>query len=124
MQADAVSVSQTGALLGYGKQIFGLADISTDDNLTKISIRSGFITPSGKVFEVWMVDGNYRASGYPLSLDQISPTGTLKYIEVWFTPPPIQNLVVTLEPENDKDPKPNWSQAVAAYWLAPPLDNR
>ena len=67
MQADLVSVSKTGALLGYGKQIFGLADISTDDHLTKISIRSGFITDSGKVFEVWMVDGNYRASGYPLS---------------------------------------------------------
>ena len=71
-----------------------------------------------------MVDGNYRGSRYPLSLGQISPTGTLKYIEVWFTPPPIQNLVVTLEPENVKDPKLNWSQAVTAYWLSPQLDNR
>ena len=31
------------------------------------------------------------------------------------------DLVVTLKPENDKDPKPNWFQAVAAYWLVPPF---
>ena len=53
-----------------------------------------------------MVDGNYRASGYPLSLDQISPTGTLKYIESLVYSPTYTDLVVTLEPENDKDPKP------------------
>jgi hypothetical protein len=46
-----------------------------------VAVTSGFIAPSGKVFKVWMADGNYRASGYPLSLGQISPTGTLKYIE-------------------------------------------
>jgi hypothetical protein len=43
MQEDAASVSQTGALLGYGGQNFELADVSTDDHLTKISITSGFI---------------------------------------------------------------------------------
>jgi hypothetical protein len=124
MQANAqgnTTISQTGALLGYGGQIFGLADVLTDDHLTKISITSGFIPPSGKVFEVWMVDGNYRASGYPLSLGQISSTGTLKYIESLVYSPTYTDLIVTLEPENDKDPKPNWSQAVAAYWLAPPF---
>jgi hypothetical protein len=89
--------------------------------VTSGSITSGFIDPSGKVFEVWMVNGNYRASGYPLSLDQISPTGTLKYIESLVHSPTYTDLVVTLEPENDKDPKPNWSQAVAAYWLASPF---
>jgi hypothetical protein len=88
--------------------------------VTSGSITSGFIAPSGKVFEVWMVDGNYRASGDPLSLDQISPTGTLRYIESLDYSPTYTDLVVTLEPENDKDPKPNCSQAVAAYWLAPP----
>jgi hypothetical protein len=67
-----------------------------------------------------MVDGNYRASGYQLSLGQISPTGTLKYIESLICSPTYTDLV-TLEPENDKDSKPNWSQAVAAYWLAPPF---
>ena len=77
--------------------------------------------PSGKVFEVWMVDGNYRASGYPLSSRQISRTGTLKYIESLVYSPTYIDLVVTLEAENDKDPGPYWSQAVAAYWLASPF---
>jgi len=68
-----------------------------------------------------MVDGNYRASRYPLSLGQISPTGTLKYIESLVYSPTFIDLVVTLKPEYDKDRRPNWSQAVAAYWLAPPF---
>ena len=53
-----------------------------------------------------MVDGNYRASGYPLSLGQVSPTGTLKYIESLVYSPAFTDFIVTLEPENDKDPKP------------------
>jgi len=68
MQANAAMVSQSGALLGYGGQIFGLVDVSTDNHKTKVNIASDFLPPSGKVFEVWMVDGNYAASGYPLSL--------------------------------------------------------
>ena len=35
--------------------------------------------------------------------------------------PTYKDLVVTLKPENDKDPEPNWIQAVAAYWLVPPF---
>jgi hypothetical protein len=26
-----------------------------------------------------------------------------------------------LEPQNDKDPKPAWSQSIAAYWMIPPF---
>ncbi len=124
MQANAqgnVTVSQSGALLGYGGQIFGLADVSTNDHLTKINIASDFLPPAGKVFEVWMVDGNYAASGYPLSLGQISPTGTLKYSENLVYAPTYTDLIVTLEPQNDKDPKPAWSQSVAGYWMIPPF---
>ena len=86
MQANAqgnatgnATVSQSGALLGYGGQIFGLVDLSTNDHWTKINIASDFLPPAAKVFEVWMVDGNYAASGYPLSIGHISTTGTLKY---------------------------------------------
>ncbi len=124
MQVNALgntTATQSGALLGYGGQIFGLADVSTDDHWTKINIASNFLPPSGKVFEVWMVDGNYAASGYPLSLGQISPTGTLKYNENLVYAPTYTDLVVTLEPQNDKDPKPAWSQSVAAYWMIPPF---
>lgn len=121
MQANAATFNQSGGLLGYGAQIFGLIDVSTDDHRTKINIASDFLPPSGKVFEVWMVDGNYRASGYPLSLGEISANGTLRYNENLVYSPTYTDVVVTLEPENDKDPKPNWSQSVAAYWLAPPF---
>jgi hypothetical protein len=79
------------------------------------------LPPSGKVFEVWMVDANYRASGYPLSLGEISANGTLSYNENLVFSPTYTDVVVTLEPENDKDPKPNWSQSVAGYWLVPPF---
>ena len=121
MQANAAMVSQSGALLGYGGQIFGLADVSTDNHKTKVNVVSDFLPPSGKVFEVWMVDGNYAASGYPLSLGQIAADGTLKYNENLVWAPTYTDLVITLEPQDDKDPKPAWSQSVAAYWLAPPF---
>ena len=121
MQANAAMVSQSGALLGYGGQIFGLVDVSTDTHKTKVNIASDFLPPSGKVFEVWMVDGNYAASGYPLSLGQISSDGTLTYNENLVYAPTYSDLVVTLEPQDDKDPKPAWSQSVAAYWMAPPF---
>jgi len=126
MQANAQGngtgpmAGQSGALLGYGGQIFGLVNVLTNDK-TKVSVASDFIPPSGKVFEVWMVDGNYAASGYPLSLGQISPGGTLTYNENLVYSPTYTDLVVTLEPQNDKDPKPAWSQSVAAYWMAPPF---
>jgi len=113
--------SQSGVLVGYGGQIFGLVDVSTNDHRTKVNVASDFLPPSGKVFEVWMVDGNYRASGYPLSLGQISRDGTLTYNENLVYSPTYTDLVVTLEPQNDKDPKPAWSQSIAAYWMAPPF---
>ena len=121
MEANAAMISQSGALLGYGGQIFGLVDVSTDNHEAKINVASDFLPPSGKVFEVWMVDGNYAASGYPLSLGQIAADGTLKYNENLVFAPTYTDLVVTLEPENDKDPKPAWSQSVAAYWMIPPF---
>ena len=68
-----------------------------------------------------MVDVNYAASGYPLSLGQISPDGTLTYNENLVYSRTYTDLVVTLKPQNDKDPKPAWSQSVAAYWMAPPF---
>jgi len=120
-QGNVTAASQSGALIGYGGQIFGLADISTNDHWTKINIVSDFLPPAGKVFEVWMVDGNYAASGYPLSLGQISATGTLKYHENLVYAPTYTDLIVTLEPQNDKDPKPAWSQSIAGYWMIPPF---
>jgi len=56
-----------------------------------------------------------------LLMGEMSANGTLKYNENLVYAPTYTDVVVTLEPENDKDPKPAWSQSVAAYWLGPPF---
>ena len=121
MHANAVTPNQTGVFVGYGGQIFGLVDVSSDGHQTEIASSTNFVPPSGKVFEAWMVDGNYGASQYPLSLGQFAPGGKLKFDENMVNAYTYTDIVVTLEPDNDKDPKPAWSQSVAAYWLAPPF---
>jgi hypothetical protein len=121
MHANAATPNQTGALVGYGGQIFGLVDVSSDGHQTEITGATNFLPPSGKVFEAWVVDGNYAASQYPLSLGQFSPAGKLKFDENMVNAYTFSDIVVTLEPENDKDPKPAWSQSIAAYWLSPPF---
>jgi anti-sigma-K factor RskA len=121
MTANAVSLSQTGVLIGYGGQIFGLVDVSSDGHQTDIKVASNYLPPSGKTYEVWMVDGNYYASGYPLSLGQIDSSGSLKFTENMMNAYTYTDILVTVEPTDDKDPKPAWSQTVAAYYLAPPF---
>jgi hypothetical protein len=121
MHASAATPNQTGVFVGYGGQIFGLVDVSSDGHQTEISATTNFLPPSGKVFEAWIVDGNYAASQYPLSLGQFSASGKLKFDENMVNAYTYSDIVVTLEPDNDKDPKPAWSQSVAAYWLAPPF---
>jgi anti-sigma-K factor RskA len=121
MTANAVSLSQTGALIGYGGQIFGLVDVSSDGHQTDVKVATNYLPPSGKTYEVWMVDGNYYASGYPLSLGQIDSSGKLKFTENMMNAYTYTDIMVTVEPTDDKDPKPAWSQAVGAYLLAPPF---
>ena len=119
--ASAVDYTQTGALVGYGGQIFGLADVTTDGHNTQINVATDFLPPAGKTYEVWLVDGNYYASGYPLSLGQLDSSGNLKFSENMVNSLTYTDIVVTVEPSDDKDPKPAWSNSVAAYWLAPPF---
>jgi cellulase/cellobiase CelA1 len=73
------------------------------------------------VFEAWLTDGNYAASGYPLSLGQFIRDGTLSYNENLVNSYTFTDITVTMEPRDDKDPKPAWSNAVGAYLLAPPF---
>ena len=119
--ANAVDYTQTGALVGYGGQIFGLVDVTTDGHKSQINVATDFIAPSGKTYEAWLVDGNYYASGYPLSLGQIDSSGNLKFSENMVNSFTYTDILVTVEPIDDKDPKPAWSYSVAAYWLAPPF---
>ena len=121
MNANAATPNQTGVLVGYGGQVFGLVDVSSDGHQTEITSSTNFIPPSGKVFEAWIVDGNYAASQYPLSLGQFAPGGKLKFDENMVNAHTYTDVVVTLEPQDDKDPKPAWSQSVAAYWMPPPF---
>lgn len=118
---NAATLPQTGALVGYGGRIFGLVDVSSDGHQTEATIATNYIPPSGKVFEAWMVDGGAYASGYPLSLGQITSSGKLKFDEYMVNAYTYTNIVVTVEPSDDKDPKPNWSQQVGVYLLAPPF---
>ena len=119
--ASAVSIAQTGALIGYGGQIFGLVDVVSDGHQTDVKVATNYVPPSGKTYEVWMVDGNYYASGYPLSLGQIDSSGKLKFTENMVNAFTYTDIIVTVEPSDDKDPKPAWSQSVGAYWLTPPF---
>jgi hypothetical protein len=113
--------SQDGVLVGYGGQIFGLVTITSNGHSLKISAASDLAPKSNMVFEAWLVDGNYAASGYPLSLGQFVKDGTLSYNENLVNAYTFTDVMVTMEPKDDKDPKPAWSNAVGAYYMAPPF---
>jgi hypothetical protein len=119
--ANAVDSTQTGALVGYGGQIFGLVDVTSDGHKTQLNLATDYLPPSGKTYEAWLVDGNYAASGYPLSLGQFDVSGNLKFTENMVNAFTYTDVIVTVEPFDDKDPKPAWSNSVAAYWLSPPF---
>lgn len=113
--------TQSGVLVGYGGQLFGLVDISTNGRTTEVNIATDFLPPPGKVFEAWLVDGGGGASGYPLSLGQLFPSGTLKFNEHLVNAYTYTDLIITVEPVNDLDPGGAWSQNVGAYLLASPF---
>jgi hypothetical protein len=73
---------QTGALIGYGGTIFGLADVCTNGNTIDVYIATNYLPQSGWVFEVWLVDDYYGGSGYALSMGKILGSGTLVFHEV------------------------------------------
>ena len=62
-----------------GWPYFGLVNIATDGHQTTIIASTLYKPPQGKVFEAWLVDGNYGVSGYPLSVGQFDEKGILKY---------------------------------------------
>lgn len=113
--------TQSGVLVGYGGQLFGLVDISTNGRTTEVNIATDFLPPPGKVFEAWLVDGGGGASGYPLSLGQLFTSGTLKFDEHLVNAYTYTDLIITVEPVNDLDPGGAWSQTVGAYLLASPF---
>jgi hypothetical protein len=112
---------QTGALIGYGGTIFGLADVCTNGNLIDVDITTNYIPQPGKVFEAWLVDDLSKGSDYALSMGKILNSGSLRFQEVMNNAITYTDIVVTQEPAGDLSPLPSWSNAVAQTWLLPPF---
>ena len=115
-------VSDTsGIIVGRDGSVFGLVDIDTDGHKLNIAGVANFIPPTDKVFEVWLYDGNYRASGYPLSVGMIKADGTFSMESTQVYPYTYTDMFVTMEPKDDKDPKPSYSNQVGIYVLPAPF---
>ena len=112
---------QTGALIGYGGTIFGLADVCTNGNLIDVDITTNYIPQPGKVFEAWLVDDLSKGSDYALSMGKILNSGVLRFHEVMNNATTYTDIVMTQEPAGDLSPLPSWSNAVAQTWLLPPF---
>jgi hypothetical protein len=112
---------QTGALIGYGGTVFGLANVCTNGYTINIDLATNYVPPSGKVFEAWLVDDGYEGSGYALSLGKILGSGTLGFEEIMNNAKTYTDIVITLEPNNDLSPLASWSNSVAQTWLLPPF---
>jgi hypothetical protein len=124
--ADAYSQSertqcQTGALIGYGGTVFGLANICTDGYTINVDLATNFQPPSGKVYEAWLVDDYYKGSGYALSMGKILGSGTMEFHEIMNNAKTYTDIVITEEPNNDPSPLASRSNSVAQTWLTSPF---
>jgi hypothetical protein len=113
--------SQQGVFVGYGGQVFGAVNVDSNGHTTRVSGVTDFIPNPDMVFEAWLIDGNYAASGYPLSLGQFIKDGTLAFDENLVNSYTYTDIMVTMEPKNDLDPKPAWSNVVGAYYMTVPF---
>jgi len=117
---NAAILSKTYVILGWGGQTIGLVDIATDGHQTSITASTPYKPPEGKIFEGWLVDGNYGASGYPLSVGQFDEKGILRYNANITNPFTYTDLGITAEPKDDLDPKPATSDQVGIAVFGPP----
>lgn len=117
---NAAQSTQTYVILGWGGKTVGLADIVSDGHQTTITASTPYIPPQGKTFEAWLVDGNYGASGYPLSLGQFDEKGILRYKANLVNAYTYTDLAVTVEPKDDADPKPATSEQVGVAVFSSP----
>ena len=111
---------QTGALIGYGGTIFGVANVCTDGYIINADLATKYLPQSGRVFEAWLVDDIY-GSGYVLSMGKFLSSGTLSFNQIMTNARTYTDIVVTQEPANDLSPFPSWSNTVAQTWLLPPF---
>jgi hypothetical protein len=112
---------QSGALIGYGGTIFGLADVCTNGNLINVDLTTNYLPQPGKVFEAWLVDDLSKGSDYALSMGKILNSGILRFHEIMNNATTYTDIVVAQEPVGDLSPLASWSSAVAQTWLLPPF---
>ena len=116
----AQTFDQSDIIIDPTGNIFGFVNIKSDGHATEIKGLSNYLPPSGKVFEAWLLDGGSGSSGYPLSLGQFTNNLTLSYDANLVNPYTYTDLFVTVEPQNDPDPKPATSITVGLAPLSIP----
>ena len=122
VQATTIkNTCQTGALIGYGGTVFGLANVCTNGYTVNVDLSTNYQPKEGWVFNAWLVDDSYGGSGYPLVLGKVLEQGTLSFDEVQTNARTWTDIVVTQQPENSLSPLPSWSNSVAQTWLVPPF---
>lgn len=112
---------QTGALIGYGGTVFGVANVCTNGYTINVDLASNYMPKEGWVFNAWLVDDSYGGSGYPLVMGKMLNTGTLSFDEIQTNARTWTDIVVTQQPADSLSPLPSWSNTVAQTWLTPPF---
>jgi len=102
----AQTIDQSDIIVGPNAEVFGFSNIKSDGHSLSIKGTANYIPPEGKVFEVWLLDGGSGGSGYTLNIGQIKENQTFSYDAYLVDPFTYTDLFVTIEPENDPDPKP------------------
>ena len=112
---------QTGALIGYGGTVFGVANLCTNGYTVTVDLATNYQPKEGWVFNAWLVDDSYEGSGYPLVMGKLLDQGTLSFDEIQTNARTWTDIVVTQQPANSLSPLPSWSNSVAQTWLTPPF---
>ena len=112
---------QTGALIGYGGTVFGVANLCTNGYTINVDLATNYQPKEGWVFNAWLVDDSYEGSGYPLVMGKLLDQGTLTFDEIQTNARTWTDIVVTQQPANSLSPLPSWSNSVAQTWLVPPM---
>jgi hypothetical protein len=119
-QAEATKC-QTGALIGYGGTVFGVANVCTNGYTVNVDLATNYQPKEGWVFNAWLVDDSYEGSGYPLLMGKVLEQGTLSFNQIQTNARTWTDIVVTQQPANSLSPLPSWSNSVAQTWLTPPF---
>ena len=119
-QAEATKC-QTGALIGYGGTVFGVANLCTNGYTINVDLATNYQPKEGWVFNAWLVDDSYEGSGYPLVMGKVLTQGTLSFDEIQTNARTWTDIVVTQQPADSLSPLPSWSNSVAQTWLVPPM---